>query len=212
MEIKSMNRTQKFWDRMANNYDRQVNQDDDAAIKTIEKTKHYLKRSHVVLDYACATGKFTFEFAGLVKDVQGLDISSKMIAVAQNNAAQRQIENIHFEQTTIFDERYTKEMFDVILAFNILHLVEDPQQVVERIFSLLKPGGFFISDTPCLGEGKPFMSFVLSLLGKVRLVPRISIFSIAELTTLIAQPNFQIMDAEDGGEAPVHYFICARRM
>jgi 2-polyprenyl-3-methyl-5-hydroxy-6-metoxy-1,4-benzoquinol methylase len=64
--------------------------------------------------------------------------------------------NVDFAQTNLFDERYTKESFDVILAFNILHFLEDHRQALQRITELLKPGGLCISLTPCLREKMAF--------------------------------------------------------
>lgn len=57
-------------------------------------------------------------------------------------AEKRKITNSYFTHAAIFDERLKTEFFDAILAFNVLHLVEDTPQVLARINRLLKPGGF----------------------------------------------------------------------
>ncbi|NEW06798.1 methyltransferase domain-containing protein [Paenibacillus sp. SYP-B3998] len=57
--------------------------------------------------------------------------------------------NINYAHSTIFDERYKKGSFDVILVFHVLHLLEDEHIVLQRINELLKPGGLLISATPC---------------------------------------------------------------
>ena len=45
-----------------------------------------------------------------------------MIGLAKKKAAMSAVENVNFVQTDIFDKRYKKESFDVILAFNMLHI------------------------------------------------------------------------------------------
>ena len=56
--------------------------------------------------------------------------------------------------------------FDGILAFYILHLLEDSQMVIQRINELLKPGGLIISVTPCMGK-KPFLNGIFSIFSKL---------------------------------------------
>lgn len=56
-----------------------------------------------------------------------------MIDVAKRKAGERKIKNINFAQSTIFYKRFKKESFDVVLAFNILHLLEEIQEAMQRI-------------------------------------------------------------------------------
>ena len=114
-------------------------------ITAIESTKKYLSSSDIVLDYGCGTGNITNEFADTVKEIHAIDISAGMIDVAKKLADERNIENIHYLQSTIFDESYEDGSFDVIMAFSILHLLEDIHKVIHRVNKLLKAGGLFIS-------------------------------------------------------------------
>ena len=59
--------------------------------KTLEITKKHLKSSDIVLDYACATGLYSIELAGNVKEIHGIDISSKMIEAAERKATEHKI-------------------------------------------------------------------------------------------------------------------------
>ncbi|NIS67680.1 MAG: methyltransferase domain-containing protein [Proteobacteria bacterium] len=180
-----MNRSEKFWDRVADGSDEQGDELDQAYRKTIENSKYHLQVDDIVLDFACGTGIITNEIAADVKEIRALDISSKMIDIAKWNAGERKIENVHFEQTTIFNERYKKELFGVILAFNVLHLLEDAQKVVLRISELIKPGGLFISTTPCLGE-KKLLGIFLSLLSKIQIFPYLKLLKTSDIESLIA--------------------------
>ncbi len=151
-----MNKSENFWDNVSKTYDKDERRFEQTHIKVIEKTKKYLNASDIVLDYGCATGTKTFELASNVNKIQGIDISSKMIEIAKRKAVEHKIENVDFVQTTIFDEKYINESYDVILAFNILHAIKSNKQSIQRISELLKPGGLFISTTPCLKEKMTF--------------------------------------------------------
>jgi 2-polyprenyl-3-methyl-5-hydroxy-6-metoxy-1,4-benzoquinol methylase len=190
-----MSKAEKFWDRQANSYDQEGdnNGGDSTFTQAVAITQKYLKETDVVLDYGCATGSLSFAITDLVQAVEGIDISAKMIARARQKAKTQQIANVRFEQTTIFETSYAKESFDVVLAFNVLHLLEDAHSAVQKINHLLKPDGLFISTTPCLGEKRTITSVVLTLMSKTGLVPRISKFKSAELERFVDNNGFQIV-------------------
>jgi len=192
-----MNKSEKFWDMLSKNFDKRVKKYfEQNYIKTIENTKKYINVSDIVLDYACGTGLITIEIADKVTKIYAIDISSKMIVAAKRKAGERKIENIDFAQSTIFDDRLKRESFDVILAFNVLHLVEDAQKVMQRINELLKPGGLIISTTACMREKKSLINILVYLLIKTGVVPYIRFFKISELEDTIANGNFKIIGTE----------------
>jgi 2-polyprenyl-3-methyl-5-hydroxy-6-metoxy-1,4-benzoquinol methylase len=207
-----MKKSEKFWERVANRAQKQGNKADQTYVKTIENTVKHLDGSDIVLDYACGTGTITIEIAENVKEVHTNDITSRMIEVAKSNAEARDIENILFANTSIFDERYNKESFNVLTAFNILHLLEDPQEVIGRINELIKPGGLFISATPCLGEKSAILALLLFLLSKMGIVPYLKMFKFSELESLITDGNFQINETEDLQHTLPNYFIVAKKL
>jgi 2-polyprenyl-3-methyl-5-hydroxy-6-metoxy-1,4-benzoquinol methylase len=212
MGMQTMNRMERFWDKQANEYDKNESKFEQTYHKTVANTKQYLKNNDIVLDYACGTGITTNEIAGYVKEIHAIDISAKMIEVAKRKAGERNIENINYEQATIFDERFKNESFNVILAFNILHLLEDTQEVLRRINELLKPGGLFISATACLGEKKSFFSILISLLSKIGIVPYTRNLTFSELKDLVTNGDFKIIETENISHSPPNYFIVAKKL
>jgi 2-polyprenyl-3-methyl-5-hydroxy-6-metoxy-1,4-benzoquinol methylase len=206
-----MNKSEKFWDKSACKFDQQGKKDEQAYIKIIERTKKYIKTSDTVLDFGCGTGLISNEIADNVKIIHAIDISSKMIEIAKNKADNRRIRNIEYTNSTIFDERHKIGSFDVILAFYILHLLEDNQKAIQRINDLLKPGGLIISVTPCIGE-KKFLNISLSLLSKIGLVPDIKSFKANELEDSIADGNFVTIENECLHQGIPQYFIVAKKM
>jgi 2-polyprenyl-3-methyl-5-hydroxy-6-metoxy-1,4-benzoquinol methylase len=138
-----------------------------------------------------------------------------MIEIARKKADERKIENIEFAHATIFDESLGKESFDLILASSILHLLENLPQVLNQIHQLLKPGGLFVSATPCLGE-KTFVSILLNLpvflLSKIGILPHINFLSIPGLVASITNESFQIVENESLSIRPIaEHFIIARK-
>jgi ubiquinone/menaquinone biosynthesis C-methylase UbiE len=204
-----------MWNKLAANWDKpgvSLGQNDNRIIK---KTNKYLAPGDIALDFGCATGSVALEIAGTVKEVHGIDTSSKMIDLAQRKAADRKLTNTHFIHSTIFDESLKKESFDAILSYSTLHLVKDIPQVFQRIRALLKPGGFFISATPCVGE-KALKSILivvpLFFASKTGLLPHVNFFSVSGLSGSIARQNFQIIETESLSLRPVtEVFIAARK-
>ena len=184
-----MNKSEGFWDGASKNYDKTEERFEYIHGRSRENTRKFLKGSDTVLDYGCGTGTAACQFSSQVKEIHAIDISSQMIAIAREKAAVAKVENVSFEQSDIFDSKYSNESYDVILAFNMLHTVPSPQNVMLRINELLKPEGLFISVTPCLRQK---MSFLVNLqiqlvriLCKLGLIPipirRITSFDVEDL-------------------------------
>lgn len=212
-----MNKSKEFWDKASKNYDKTEERFEYIHSKSRENTKKYLKSSNIVLDYGCGTGTTACEFADQVKEIHAIDISSKMIEIAKEKAIVSKVENVNFVETDIFDKRFEKESFDVILAFNMLHTIPNPENIMQRIHELLKPEGVFISVTPCLG-GK--MSFLVNIQIKlVQILCKIGIIPVpirrlksSELDDLLANGNFQAIDTEKIYKGASSYFMVAKKI
>lgn len=216
-----MNKAEKFWDKLSRVYDQETKRFDELNDRVIKSTKKYLNVSDAVLEIGCGTGTLTTALACNVKTIHAIDVSSQMIELARMKASERSIENIEFAQATVFDERLKPESFDTILIFSVMHLLEDTPKVMKRINELLKPGGLFISVTPCGGEIKRTLKsviesiiFVIDLIAKVGIVPVINMksFKISELEKAIANGNFKIIATENMRSSEEHYFIAAKKI
>ena len=207
-----MDKSEKFWDRAAKGFTdheehTQLNENKDFII-----TLKYLNIDDTVLDYGCATGIISNAIADKVKEIHAIDISSKMIEMAKSKARERNICNVNYAQGTIYDERFQKESFNVILAFRILHLLENPRVVVRRINELLQPGGVFISVTTCMGSLKILLGVPLLLLRKARILPvHINYFKLAQLQGIMTEQGFEILEYEKMDDSIPNYCIVARK-
>lgn len=206
----SHRKTEKFWDRSADSYDKEEQQHAPTFQLIIEKLKGYLQPTDLVLDFGCGTGLITNEIAKSAKEIHGIDISSKMIRLAKAKADAQHHTNITYTHTTIDDESLKAGTFDVILAFHILHLVEDPSFAIRRINGLLKPGGLLISVTPCMAN-KPLLSGVLSIFGKIGIVPKITYFNRQELEQLLVNEGLEITESVKLTGTSNQYFIVGKK-
>ena len=211
-----MSKPEEFWDGASKNYDRTEERFEYIHSKSRENTKKFLKGSDTVLDYGCGTGTAACQFSCQVKEIHAIDISSKMIEIAREKATVANVENVSFEQSDIFDNKYSKESYDVILAFNMLHTVPSPQDVVLRINELLKPEGLFISVTPCLRQK---MSFLLSLqIQFVSILCKLGLISIpirritsSDVESLLAVGGFQTLESEEIYKDASSYFVVSKK-
>lgn len=211
-----MNKSKEFWDNASKNYDKTEERFEYIHNQSREKAKKYLKNSSIVLDYGCGTGTVTCEFASQVKEVHAVDISSSMIQLAREKAVNGAIENVIFEQADIFDTIYEKEFFDVILAFNMLHTVPNPKDVVQKINELLKPGGVFIAVTPCLRQRMSFLVSVqihiVSFLCRLGVIPiPIRKIKSSDVDILLKDANFQTLESEEIYDGATSYFIASKK-
>ena len=208
-----MDKSEKFWDKQAKDYSDDQQKIDLSKNKDFITTLKYLNTDQIVLDYGCATGIVSNAIADKVKEIQGIDISPKMIEIAKRTASERYIKNIKYAQATIYDERFQKESFDVVLAFRILHVLENPQAAVHRINELLKPGGVFISVTTCMGAYRVAFSFIASLLKKLGIFPvHLNWFKLQGLQEIITEGGFQIAEYEKMDDRIACYCIIAKKL
>lgn len=196
-----MSRSERIWNLFANRYDEGERSIEPVHIMTMKHTKKYLGQDDVVLDLGCGTGTKAFEIAGDLKKVLGVDTSSKMVDVAESKMVGLGPSNVVFLNTDIFDERLEKGSFDLVLAFNVIHYLEDPTEIMRRINELLKPAGLFISSTECLGEeAKKGASRMISILMlRTMMVAHlvfVRFYRSSELDGLISRGNFQIVEAK----------------
>jgi 2-polyprenyl-3-methyl-5-hydroxy-6-metoxy-1,4-benzoquinol methylase len=178
-------------------------------LKLLKKLKKLLNSNDTVLDFGCGSGTAAIAIAGSVKKINGIDISSKMIELANAKAEEHKVRNIDFMQATIFDEKLQTGLFDVIVCFYLFHLLEDTPTVMQRIKDLLKPGGLILSVTPCV-KGTYF-GVLLSPMSKIGLIPPITAFNVSELERLMTDQDIDIVGVECLHKSGQQYFMVAKK-
>jgi len=212
-----ISKAEKFWDKQAKRFDYSERQSEPVYKEIIAKTRKHLNINDNVLDFGCATGTKTIELARGSKHIHGLDISTEMIRNAIKKKDEANIMNISFSKGTIFDDDFEKSSFDKIIAYAIIHLLEDSEKVIQRIHELLRPGGLFISTTACFKDKLAFKSrFEVTtylFMKRLGISPlHLNMFMPADVEKLIEDQNFQIVEAEKIFHRITASFIVARKL
>jgi len=206
-----MYKDEKFWDRIASKFDK-IEKNDISYKIFIEKAKEYIKADDTILDFGCGTGLICNEIADNVGFIHAIDISTKMVEISKNKASLRKIKNIDFERTTIFDEKFKLGSFDAIIAFNIFHLLEEPQKYFQRIHQILKPGGLIISSTPCMSEAY-LLNSVLKLFSFIGLTPKLNSFTSSEMEHLLLNESFKTVELNRiRPKSPIYIHILEKQL
>lgn len=202
---------EKFWNLIASKYAASPIADRPAYEAKITKLKTFLTPEMSVLDIGCATGTQCGDIANSVQQVTGIDISSKLLSIAEQRMAERKVENVEFIQTSAFDERFQPGSFDAVMAFHVLHFFEDIDVIFKRVNELLRPGGIFISETACLGNKNKLMSTMLRTMGHLGLLPKMSLLTTQQLEDLLKNSGFSIVDKTKFSNRPDAEFTLVAR-
>ena len=201
----------KFWDKRADKYSKSPVKDQENYDRTLDCTRKHLSASDEVLEVGCGTGTTALLLAPSVKQITASDISSRMIEIAREKAVAQEVENVRFAHATLFDEALEKESFDVVMGFNLLHLLEGIPGAVHRVAELLKPGGLFISKTVCLAEQNRLWNLLLGVMKPLGFAPDVKCLKVAELEEIITGAAFEIIETGFYPPSPPSRFIVARK-
>jgi ubiquinone/menaquinone biosynthesis C-methylase UbiE len=204
----------RFWDRIARKYAAGPIADMAGYERTLARTRDYLTGHEMAFEFGCGTGTTALRLAPSVARMVATDISSRMIEIAREKAKAEGCTNVTFEVATPDAAPWPDGSFDVAFGFNVLHLVAAREAALKGIHRLLKPGGLFISKTPCLGEMNPLIRLAVPLMQLIGKAPYVTSFSAAELEREIAAAGFEIVErarhASRGKDARP-FFVARRR-
>lgn len=102
-----------------------------------------IKPGFQVLDYGCGPGAYisdTAEMAGESGMVYALDIHPLAIQKVQDLAEKKQLTNVK----TILSDCQTglpDNTVDVVLLYDVFHMLNEPQAVLAELYRILKPDG-----------------------------------------------------------------------
>jgi ubiquinone/menaquinone biosynthesis C-methylase UbiE len=120
-----------------------------------------LGRGDGVLDVACGTGNFTRGFARTVGSeglAVGIDVSETMLARAVADTADAGLANAAFVRGDAQELPFREESFEAVCCFAAFHLFADPMRALDRMTSVLTPGGRLALFTTARNRSAPVRS------------------------------------------------------
>jgi ubiquinone/menaquinone biosynthesis C-methylase UbiE len=192
----------EFWNGIAERYARKPVTNPQAFERKIDVTAALI-----------GTGSLALRLAPHAATVHGLDVSSRMIDIARQKAAAQQVHNVEFHVGALDASlsHFADASLDLVCAYSLLHLMTDRPAALQQMHRLLKPGGFFVSSTPCLGRTWPLLKPVLRTMRWLGKAPHVDGFDKKRLTHEIRDAGFVDLREPDVGAKRAIAFIVARR-
>ena len=134
----------RFWERFARMYGRVMNKSSALYNKICQRMEPQLNSTQTVLELACGTGQLSLPLAAKTARWEATDFSPAMIREAERQAAPEQL---HFSVQDAAALPYEDGSFDVAVISNALHVIPQPEKVLQEIHRVLKPGGILFAPT-----------------------------------------------------------------
>ena len=206
-----MNYSQGFWDRIANYYAKKAVPNEVVYQKKLALTRSILKPNMKVLEFGCGTGSTAVIQAKNVAEYTAIDISPKMINIANQKKSTSQLNNLNFQVCAFEEVHAANRCYDAIMAMSILHLMNNRTKVLDKVYHLLKPGGYFISNTACIKDRLPWFRYIAPIGRFLGIMPRVEVFSYQDLEESINGAGFDIQHSWiPGGDSDALFLIAQK--
>ncbi len=207
-------RKARFWDRIAVKYAADPISDMAGYEATLRHVQGLLSADQHVLEIGCGTGSTALRLAPFTRRLLATDVSVGMIAIAREKLAARPVPQLNFAVADADAAVAGEGEYDVVLAFNVLHLVTDLDRALQGAVQALRPGGLLISKTACISEMNPLIPYLaLPLMRAIGKAPHVLRFDADVLRSAIARQGMDIVSVERHGTRGKDFrvFIVARK-
>lgn len=201
----------EFWNGQAEKYSKRPVPDQGAYELTLARSAEFLNIADRAVEFGCGTASTALRLSPLVAEYVASDLSSEMIRIGRGKAEVEAAEKVRFLVGSLDDERLETGSFDVVLAFNLLHLIESLPQALTRMASLLKPGGRLIMKTPCLADKGVFVRVIVGVMRFFGLAPYVNFFSSEYLAQQVSEAGFTILERGEHSQKSGSLFIAAEK-
>jgi ubiquinone/menaquinone biosynthesis C-methylase UbiE len=200
----------EFWDQIALRYSKQPITDTESYERKLTTTQALMQTNMKVLEFGCGTGSTALLHAPHVAQLVATDLSSAMISIGRENAKNAGIDNVSFVHASLDEYKAADASYDMVLAMNLLHLVQDRKASLTKIHKLLKPGGIFISSTVCLSDKMWFLRPIIPIMQWLGKAPFVTFLSANKMLQEVESADFQIQENWTHGRAN-SLFIVAKK-
>lgn len=135
-----------FWDKVAGIYDLVETVYNGRVYKNLGKRiAKEMEAGDVVLECACGTGAISRHIAPTCKLLIATDFSGGMLRQAAKNC--RNYDNVRIRRADMMRLKCRDNRFDKVVAGNVIHLLEKPEDAVRELERVCRPGGRIIIPT-----------------------------------------------------------------
>jgi SAM-dependent methyltransferase len=138
------------WNKVANNYDKQVFNvfQNDKKNKLKSYIRKYTNKENTAIDFGCGVGKALPLLAPFFKEIIGVDISKKCIAIAKSSP----YKNVTFKEADLAGKMINVPTVDFAFCCNVA-MSDDigrNQQIINNVLNALNKGGVALFVLPSL--------------------------------------------------------------
>lgn len=138
--------TDMFWDQVSGLYDLFETIYNRKVYQGLgEKIAEQIKPDDLVLECACGTGAISRSIAPKCRQLIATDFSVGMLRQTRKNC--QNYNNVKIKRADMTHLKCRDNRFDVVVAGNVIHLLEDPHAAVKELERVCKPGGKLIIPT-----------------------------------------------------------------
>ncbi len=135
-----------FWDKVAGIYDLVETVYNGRVYKNLGKRiAKEMEAGDVVLECACGTGAISRHIAPTCKLLIATDFSGGMLRQAAKNC--RKYDNVRIRRADMMKLKCRDNRFNKVVAGNVIHLLEKPEDAVRELERVCRPGGRIIIPT-----------------------------------------------------------------
>lgn len=145
-----------FWDKFSGLYDLSELLNFNVNKQMCRAVEEQVPKGAAVLDCAAGTGMLSMAAAKNAKKVICTDVSKNMLIEAMKKARRKGIYNIAFAKRDITALKDRDNTYDVVIAGNVLHLLNDPAKAFSELVRVTKKGGKIIIPTYLVRESSLF--------------------------------------------------------
>lgn len=103
-----------------------------------------------ILNVGCGSGELSHLLTEKGHEVIGIDPNEQYIEIAQKQTRELNLKRCSFQVSSL--ENYpADELFDVVIATDVIEHIEDEQSALKKLVSLIKPNGFLVISVPAEG-------------------------------------------------------------
>ncbi|MDR0930276.1 MAG: class I SAM-dependent methyltransferase [Clostridiales bacterium] len=147
-----------FWDATARIYDF-FEKFNPAYTQMIQRLTEIIPKNSTILELAAGTGNISKKVSHKAKSVLCTDISNSMLKVAKGKM--KNISNVEFALDSIYDINQSDNSFDVVIASQVFHLLDEPKKAAIEIKRVAKD--IAIMPIPITKDANPWGKFLIGL-------------------------------------------------